>query len=463
MEHPIRFTVIGSRTLLSKVEICLPLSAPSELSRYASADEFLRRPDENIPHVLILDESHIESFADFREHAEVFTVVTSARGTIEKSKAAMRRGARDYLRLNRDLPRLTILLGEAVREMEGKERKEEHRHVTESMYSLDSIIGESRSIRKLKRDIERLAGAGARTVLVLGETGTGKELFARVLHSLGKRRWGAFVDIDCAAIPQALLETELFGHEEGAFTDARKRKRGLFELADGGTIFLDEINHLPQLLQVKLLRVLERRQFRRVGGTEQIPVDVTVIAAANEDLADAAQRNAFRKDLYFRLNVVSLWIPPLAERGTDCLLIAEAFLHTVAREYERPVPRLAESARKRLREYPWPGNVRELRNVLERALLFTDGDSIHGRDLDFEQSGLPERPSGSRSDIVIRIPAGGMEKGDLLRKVIEELRIDRGMKVTEIADLLGVSRQTVSKYLKPQTLDSSVKKRSSKR
>ncbi len=260
-------------------------------------------------------------------------------------------------------------------------------------YRFDGILGESDALRQALERAALVIPHGAVTVLISGETGTGKELLARAIHYNGPRRDAPFVDVNCAAIPETLLESELFGHEKGAFTDATTTKPGLFEVASGGTLFLDEIGHLPLSLQGKLLRALEERAIRRVGGTRTIAVDVRIVAASHVDLALAVRRREFREDLYYRLNVVPLSLPPLRERRDDVLPLARHFLTRFAREYGLAPPRLTSAAERALVAHDWSGNVRELRNAMERAVLLHRGSSIGAEDISL--GSMAAAPAGS--------------------------------------------------------------------
>ena len=260
-------------------------------------------------------------------------------------------------------------------------------------YRFEGILGESEALRQALERAALIIPHGTVTVLISGETGTGKELLARAIHYNGPRRAAPFVDVNCAAIPETLLESELFGHEKGAFTDATTTKPGLFEVANGGTLFLDEIGHLPLPLQGKLLRALEERAIRRVGGTRTIPVDVRIVAASHVELGLAVQRREFRQDLYYRLNVVPLSLPPLRERRDDILPLARHFLTRFAREYGLAVPRLTGAAERALMAHDWSGNVRELRNAMERAVLLHRGSAIDVKDISLTSTAAV--PTGS--------------------------------------------------------------------
>ena len=277
------------------------------------------------------------------------------------------------------------------------------------------IIGEDRQLRQVMEQLHRAAGTDA-TVLLEGESGTGKELFARALHVLSPRADGPFVAINCAAIPETLLETELFGHEKGAFTGAAQRKPGRFEMAHRGTLFLDEIGDLPLALQAKILRALEERRFERVGGTSTLHVDVRVVAATNRNLKASVAARQFREDLYFRLSVFPITIPPLRERSDDVAMLARHFVDRFCRDLTRAPLLLSPAALDDLRVYPWPGNVRELQNCIERAVILCDGDTIHPRDLNLSfrpatAEPAPSTPwdqidlSGAMADAVRRVTA----------------------------------------------------------
>ncbi len=299
-------------------------------------------------------------------------LVMTAFGTIEEAVRAMKEGAADFLTKPVDTDHLLLLLDRAVERRrlltEYVLLKEEYQR----RFGLPRVLGEDPSLKETMLAIQRAAGSDA-TVLILGESGTGKELMARSLHQLSARVKGPFVAINCAAIPEALLENELFGHEKGAFTGATGRKVGKAEMAHHGTLFLDEIGDLPLALQAKILRLVQERQFERVGGVQTISIDVRVVAATNHDLREAVARKEFREDLFFRLSVFPVEIPPLRRRRGDILLLAEAFLERFAGEMGRKGLRLSEESKRVLRDHSWPGNVRELQNCLERAVILCDG------------------------------------------------------------------------------------------
>jgi DNA-binding NtrC family response regulator len=290
---------------------------------------------------------------------------------------ALRRGATDYFALPGDLDLLRRTL--AARLEAGSERA--RRSGAQVVDPFRDLMGESAALRATIDKAARVLAHRDVTVLIGGETGTGKELLARALHDGGPRAGGPFVPVNCAAIPAQLLESELFGHEKGAFTDAHRAKPGLFEEADGGTLFLDEIGHLPLALQGKLLRALDERRVRRVGATQARDVDVRIIAASHVELAAAVRRGEFREDLFYRLNVVQLVLPPLRERGDDVVRLAGAFAEQLARRYGMPVPRITGDAKAALQRHTWPGNVRELRHAVERALLLSPAGTLDPAEL----------------------------------------------------------------------------------
>jgi DNA-binding NtrC family response regulator len=314
----------------------------------------------------------LDGVALLKPLAEVYpnavVILLTGHATVETAVSAMREGAYDYLTKPVDRRRLRVLLDKAV------ERGEVQREVTllrrqlRESRGFGPILGTSPPMQKVYRLIE-LAGASSAPVLITGETGTGKELVARTIHQMSERGKGPFVAVNCSAIPETLMESELFGHEKGAFTGAHERKAGYFELADGGTIFLDEITEMSPALQVKYLRILQDNVVRRIGGKIEIKVDVRIIAATNRDAVQAVKDKAFREDLYYRINVLAISLPPLRRRAQDIPLLVEAFIAEFNERYGRKVKGVDETAMMRLRNHAWPGNVRELRNIVERAMV----------------------------------------------------------------------------------------------
>src|SRR5579864_1575178 len=302
-------------------------------------------------------------------------ILITAYGSVEDAVTAMKDGAFDFIQKPVDLEHLKLLIARAARQQELLRENLLLREEYAERYGFPRIVGEHPSMQAASQQVQRLAATDS-TVLLLGQSGTGKELFARALHHLSRRKDCAFVALNCAAIPEGLVENELFGHERGAYTGAGARKIGKMELAHHGTIFLDEIGELPLAIQSKLLRVLEEKRFDRVGGTQSTEVDVRIVAATNKDLHAAVSARIFREDLYFRVAGVPITIPPLRERGNDVLLLADAFLERFRTEFRKPELELTQQARTALLTYGWPGNVRELQNTMERAAILSDAQKI---------------------------------------------------------------------------------------
>jgi two-component system response regulator HydG len=359
--------------------------------------------------------------------------------------AAVQRGARDYFALPDDFDVLRRSLEREAREATGRIEAGRFAEAERSAIGFDTILGRSTALRQTLDQAARVAAHRDVTVLIGGETGTGKELLARAIHYAGPRAPQPFVEINCAAIPANLLESELFGHERGAFTGAIAAKPGLFELAHGGTLFLDEIGSLPLELQPKLLRALESRMIRRVGGQQGRHVDVRVIGATHLDLAAAAARGEFREDLFYRLNVVALTLPPLRERDGDVELLAETFLARIAAGYGLPVPALAPELRGALRAHPWPGNVRELRNAIERALVLSPRGTLRPEEL----IPAPVRDT-SKGGAVLPFPA---TLDVLVRSAARVMLALTGGNKSEAARRLGISRPRLQRLLDGESDD----------
>jgi two-component system response regulator HydG len=328
-----------------------------------------------------------------RAHPEVPVIVITAFGNLEAAIAAIRAGAYDFLTKPFDIKVLALSLERAVQHRRLRAEVKRLRQRVAESGRMGELVGTSAAMQEVYSLIDRVADTDS-SVLVTGETGTGKELVARALHERSRRRAGPFVAINCAAVPETLIESELFGHARGAFTDARSARTGLLVQASGGTLFLDEIGELPLGLQPKLLRVLQERKVRPVGGDSEVPFDVRLVAATNADLETAVEEKRFREDLYFRVNVISIPLPPLRARGGDVLLLAQAFLERDAAKAGRALTGIAPEAAQLLLAYPWPGNVRELHNCIERAVALARYDQITVAD-------LPERIQKHKPSYVV--------------------------------------------------------------
>jgi DNA-binding NtrC family response regulator len=420
----------------------------------AAAAEIARIPhrivltDLRMPHGSGLDVLRAARAAD----PDIPVIVMTAYGSIDEAVQAMKDGAHDFLQKPVDSNHLLLLVERALEQSRLRTENILLREEWSRRYGFPRIIGESEAIKRAVTETQRVAQTEA-TVLLLGESGTGKELFARAVHHLSPRRDQPFVAINCAAIPETLIENELFGHERGAFTGAGERRQGKFELASGGTVFLDEIGELPLNVQGKLLRVIEEKTVDRIGGRNPIPVDVRVVAATNRDLRAASEANEFRRDLFFRLAVFPIEIPPLRERGQDIELLARHFGATLGRETRGREAALSEASLRALRSHQWPGNVRELENAIERACILSDSDTLEPHDLGFavnEGNGPTVfgalDMSGTLSDATARA-VRFVER----QKIGEALRSADGNK-TRAAEALGVSYKTLLTKIKEYNL-----------
>ncbi|MCO5169763.1 MAG: sigma-54 dependent transcriptional regulator [Planctomycetes bacterium] len=334
---------------------------------------------------------------------ELLVILMTAFSSIEDAVTAIKLGAYDYVRKPFDFEELLLRLRQALETMVLRREVRATRERSKRAHGLSAIVGQSQAVQEVRDFVRRVATSDATTVLVTGESGSGKDLVAKAIHHESRRGDGPFMTITCTAISEHLLESELFGHEKGAFTDARTQKNGLLELADGGTVFLDEIGDLPLQLQAKLLRFLQEKTFKRVGGTRDITVDVRVIAATHQPLPTLVKEGRFRQDLYYRLKVIDGMIPPLRERLDDVPLLARSFVNDLNRELRRDVRHISAEAEAAMLRYGWPGNVRELRNALERAMILGQGDTIRIDALPFEiratdPARLPPAPAAARPD-----------------------------------------------------------------
>src|SRR5262245_59235687 len=379
---------------------------------------------------------------------DAVVIMITGHGTVESAVEAMRAGAFDYLL--KPLPSNDVLRLAVERAAERRRLIEENRRLREPLApraGFDNVVGKSPAMAAVFDLVQRAARSEA-NILIQGESGTGKELIARGIHAQSPRAAEVFVPVDCAALPDTLLESELFGHERGAFTGADRTKPGMIEVADRGTLFLDEIGELPQALQAKLLRALQERQFRRVGGTRFLNVDVRLVSATNRDIAELVRKGEFRDDLFYRVNVITIALPPLRERTGDLALLAYHFLRRYGRNRERQLEGIEPDAIARLEAHAWPGNVRELQNVLERACALTDGTMIGVRD-------LPEHIRGGRGRPTPAVPGQDLPLAQareawlhaFAQSYLTALLRRHGGNITQAAKTAGVDRKTLHRML----------------
>jgi len=363
-------------------------------------------------------------------------IMISGHGSIELAVKATQIGAYDFLEKPLSLERVLLVSKRAI---EKRTLERENIALKENLTRKWKLVGESQKIRDLREQMEMAARSNSR-VLIFGESGTGKEVAARLLHEKSPRAGKPFIEVNCAAIPQELIESELFGHEKGSFTGAFEKKNGKFELADGGTLFLDEIGDMSLQTQAKVLRVIETQEFQRVGGNKNINVDVRIIAATNKDLREEVKKSSFREDLFFRLNVIPLFVPPLRERKDDIPILVEYFLDSLAAEYGKPPRKILPEALKYLQSYDWPGNVRELKNVIERLVIMTPSNIIDAKNLF-----IPVEHEGSDyfQYETLKDARDAFEKDYIMKKLEEN-----NWNISRTAEILDVERSNLHRKIK---------------
>lgn len=408
----------------------------------ASGEDALKIMQEQTPDLVILDVwlPGIDGIQTLKEmkamRKEIPVIMISGHGSIEMAVKATRMGAYDFLEKPLSLERVLL---SSKRALERSALERENRDLRENLTSKWRFVGESPPVKALRAQIEMAAQSNSR-VLITGESGSGKELVARLLHSMGSRAEKPFVEVNCAAMPHELIESELFGHEKGSFTGALEKKKGKFELADKGTLFLDEIGDMSLQTQAKVLRVIETQEFQRVGGSANIRVDVRIIAATNKNLSEEVKKGAFRDDLFFRLNVIPIAVPPLRERKEDIPLLVEHFIQSLAVEYGQPPKKMTPDALRSLQEYSWPGNIRELKNLIERLVIMTPSTVISARDFF-----LAGRHEGSDyfSYRNLKEAREAFEKDFITRKLEEN-----GWNISKTAEILDIERSNLHRKIK---------------
>ncbi len=418
-----------------------------EVDTVGSGEECLDRVAQRAYDVVVLDVwlpgidglTTLQRLGERQVDAQV--VIISGHGNIESAVRAIKMGAFDFIEKPLSLEKTVLVVRNALRQ---RDLETENRVLRARVDRQQTMVGESRVMQQLREQVAMAAPTNGR-VLILGDNGTGKEVVARTIHQLSRRRNGPFVEVNCAAIPEELIESELFGHARGAFTGAVADKPGRFEQAHGGTIFLDEIGDMSLKTQAKVLRVLQEQVMERVGGTQRIKVDVRVLAATNKDLTSEIREGRFREDLYFRLNVIPIFVPPLRDRIDDIPLLADHFMATMSAEYGRRPKRLAPEAVARLQAYGWPGNVRELRNTIERLIIMVQGDTITVQDLVF----LGRDGDGGGSYTPAPSTGRLAEARDQFEKefILRALAAAQG-NMSRTAEMLGVERSNLYKKMK---------------
>ncbi len=375
-----------------------------------------------------------------RINASIPVVVMTAYGTVETAVEAMKAGASDYVLKPFSLEEIKLIVH---KELDVNRLREENRNLREALghrYEFKNIVARSPKMQEVLAVVDRVAPSNS-TVLLGGESGVGKDLIARAIHQHSRRAAGPFIKINSTAIPENLLESELFGYEKGAFTGAATSKPGKFELADKGTIFLDEIGDIPSTTQVKLLRVLQEREFERLGGTKTLKVDVRVVAATNQDLRAALEQGTFREDLYYRLNVVPISIPPLREHKEDIPYLADYFIERFARDSGKPITGITAAAQKMLMDFHWPGNVRELENIIERAVALSSGTVLDAADIRLDNA--PSMSAPSETVAHASFPPEGQTLEQFEDEIVKEALRRSGGNKSQAARLLGMSRNAL--------------------
>ena len=420
-------------------------------------DEGSEEPDVVVADMIMPEMNGVELMETLQERGlDAPIIIMTAHSSVQTAVEAMRQGAFHYLEKPVNLEEMRALLEKAIELYGAQQELQQIKTEKQKQYPIEGILGESEPIVEARETIETLCDASNTTVLFTGETGTGKNLAAKTLHYNSPRADEEFTDIDCASLPDNLLEAELFGYEEGAFTDARDTKEGLIEVADGGTLFLDEIDSMSLALQAKLLSFLESREFRRLGGVEDKTADVRILCATNADLEQSVQEGSFRKDLFYRINVVNVQLPPLRLMGEDIIWIGRHIIAEFNEEFGNEVQGFTDAAKEKLFDHSWPGNVRELRNVLERAMIFVSGDRIDAEDLTL----APPRRLDGRETLgnEFQFPLDRTLQDVEKAYIRQTLEVRTDDSYADIAEDLGISKKTLWDKRKRYNLDEVVER-----
>jgi two-component system, NtrC family, response regulator AtoC len=423
----------------------------------ALARVHLDNPDLITLDVKLPDMTGIDVLSELRNrNVQIPVIVITAFGVVDDAVRSLKLGAYDFIEKPINFEKLENAVRNALETRRLRTEVARTQEIQRSVFSVDRIIGISEHIRDIRELIKKIAESEASTILIQGESGTGKDLVAHAIHYESSRRDHPFFAINCAAIPENLMESELFGHEKGAFTDARTQKRGMFEIADGGTLFLDEVSEMTLGMQAKLLRVLEGQSFRRVGGVKNINVDVRVIVASNRNLEEAVRASKFRQDLYFRLAIIPLYLLPLRDHKEDIPALLEHFIQHYNQKFRKSIHGLTKEADELLMNYDWPGNIRELKNAIERVMILADGNRVTVKYLPIRiaEGGVMPIPMADRnSNGGIQLPAGGVSLYNVEKELIKQaLEQSRGNKSTA-ARLLHITRDTLRYKVKKYELE----------
>lgn len=393
------------------------------------------------------DGTGIDAMKKIQENQQgVAIIIITAFSSVETAVEAMKLGAYDYLCKPFNIDEVVMTVNRAIEMVTMRRDISAMKNNMKATNAVQNLVGNSEAMQTLKKLVLKIAHSEARTILIQGESGVGKDVVARAIHFESSRAYKPFMNVTCTALQDTLLESELFGHEKGAFTDAKGQKKGLLEVADGGTVYLDEIGDMSVNLQAKLLRFLEEKTFRRVGGTVDVHVDVRIIAATNRNLEKAVHEGKFREDLFYRLNIIPIRIPPLRERPEDIPALAEFFMKLFSAQFKKNVKQISAEALEVLMNYRWPGNIREIRNAIERAVLLCEGESIQAGDLLLQQT-APETTGN------FTLPPGGISIEEVEKSlVVQALKRTHGDK-TKAAKLLGITRDQMNYRVKKFGLD----------